>query len=86
MNESIEVIPAAEVAPEFRNELREWFEREFGRTDRWRASDYYLLLRCDGELAGRLGVGWYIDAGAVIHSSAYAAAAKLINKYPGNTR
>jgi Protein of unknown function (DUF1329) len=30
--------------------------------------------------------GWYIDAGAVIHSSAYAAAAKLINKYPGNTR
>jgi len=30
--------------------------------------------------------GWYIDAGAIIHSSTYAAAAKLINEYPGNTR
>jgi hypothetical protein len=30
--------------------------------------------------------GWYIDAGAVTHTSANAAAAKLINKYPGSTR
>jgi hypothetical protein len=30
--------------------------------------------------------GWYIDAGAILHASAYAAAAKLINKYPGSSR
>ena len=30
--------------------------------------------------------GWYIDAGAILHSSAYAAVAKLIDKYPGNAR
>jgi Protein of unknown function (DUF1329) len=30
--------------------------------------------------------GWYIDAGAVTHYSANAAAAKLINKFPGNIR
>jgi hypothetical protein len=30
--------------------------------------------------------GWYIDAGALIHSSANAASAKVINRYPGNTR
>src|SRR5215831_2129287 len=30
--------------------------------------------------------GWYIDTGAVTHSSASAAGAKLINKYRGSTR
>jgi len=35
MKESIEVITAAEVAPELRNGLREWFEREFGNADHW---------------------------------------------------
>ncbi len=30
--------------------------------------------------------GWYIDTGAVTHSSVNAAAAKLINKYPGSSR
>jgi len=56
MKESIEVITAAEVAPELRNGLREWFEREFGNADHWRTSDYYVLLHSDGQLAGRLGV------------------------------
>jgi hypothetical protein len=30
--------------------------------------------------------GWYIDAGAVTHSSANAAAAKAMNKYSGSAR
>jgi aminoglycoside 2'-N-acetyltransferase I len=56
MKESIQVIPAAEVAAGLVKELREWFEREFESIDRWRAADYYVLLNRGGQLAGRLGV------------------------------
>jgi aminoglycoside 2'-N-acetyltransferase I len=56
MNQSIEIIPAAEADHALAKELREWFEREFGSAGHWRESDYYVLLRFDGQLAGRVGV------------------------------
>ena len=55
-DESIEIVAASEATPGLREELRAWFESEFGKADRWASPDYYVLLRLDGRLAGRIGV------------------------------
>jgi aminoglycoside 2'-N-acetyltransferase I len=55
-NESIEIISASEAVPALRDDLRGWFENEFGRADRWASPDYHVLLHLEGQLAGRLGV------------------------------
>lgn len=57
MNQEIRLLPATETEPALANELRGWFEAEFGpRADRWRSADYYVLLYIDGQVAGCLGV------------------------------
>jgi GNAT superfamily N-acetyltransferase len=56
MDESLRVLRASEVDRALATELHDWFETEFGSEDRWAAADYYILLRIDGVLAGRLGV------------------------------
>ena len=48
MEQSIRLIAATETTPGIANELRDWFEAEFGpRADRWRGADYYVLLNRD---------------------------------------
>lgn len=56
MDREIQIIPAAEAGSELEKKLRDWFEEEFGRADRWAEPDYYLTLSVEGQLAGRLAV------------------------------
>jgi aminoglycoside 2'-N-acetyltransferase I len=56
VSESIRLLAASKADPLLAQQLRNWFEEEFGRADRWADPDYYLLLSLDGALAGRLGV------------------------------
>jgi aminoglycoside 2'-N-acetyltransferase I len=56
MNQHIRLLPATETDPAVAKRLTEWFEAEFGRADRWRAPDYYVLLYVGHELVGQLGV------------------------------
>lgn len=55
MNQSLRV-PATEAGPQLAKELRDWFEAEFGRADRWAQPNCYVILRLGDQLAGRLGV------------------------------
>jgi aminoglycoside 2'-N-acetyltransferase I len=55
-NESIRIQTTAETDPAVAKQLTEWFEAEFGRADRWRAPDYYVLRYLGHELVGQLGV------------------------------
>lgn len=56
MNQSLRILPAAETGPALAKELRDWFEEEFGRADRWAEPNYCVVLSLDGQLAGRLAV------------------------------
>jgi aminoglycoside 2'-N-acetyltransferase I len=56
MNQSILLISAADTDQELAKELRDWFEEEFGRADRWAEPDYYAILSLEKQLAGRLAV------------------------------
>jgi len=56
MNQSIRVLRATDTGPALTAQLRDWFEVEFGRADRWADPDYYVLLSVNGELAGRFGI------------------------------
>jgi aminoglycoside 2'-N-acetyltransferase I len=56
MNQSVRLLSATETDPALANELRRWFEEEFGRADRWAEPDHYVILSVGGKLAGRLGV------------------------------
>jgi predicted acetyltransferase len=50
------IVPTAQADSSFAKDLRDWFEEEFGRADRWALPDYYVLLSEDGQLVGRLGL------------------------------
>jgi aminoglycoside 2'-N-acetyltransferase I len=56
MNQSIRILPSAEIDSTFAKELRDWFEEEFGRADRWAEPDYYAILSIQKQVAGRLAV------------------------------
>jgi aminoglycoside 2'-N-acetyltransferase I len=56
MNQSIRLLQAAETDPALANELRGWFEEEFGRADRWAEPDFYVILSLEEQLAGRLAI------------------------------
>ena len=56
MNQTLEILAAAETDGALAEELRDWFEEEFGRADRWAEADHYVILRLDGQLGGRLGL------------------------------
>jgi aminoglycoside 2'-N-acetyltransferase I len=56
MNHRLRLLPASETGPALSKELRDWFEGEFGRADRWAEPDYYAILSIEKQLAGRLAV------------------------------
>jgi aminoglycoside 2'-N-acetyltransferase I len=56
MNQSISILQSMETDFALANELRGWFEEEFGRADRWAEPDYYAILSLENQLAGRLAV------------------------------
>jgi aminoglycoside 2'-N-acetyltransferase I len=56
MNQKLQLLPRTEIDPTLEKQLRDWFEEEFGRADRWAEPDHYLIATLDGQLAGRLGV------------------------------
>lgn len=56
MSQEIQLVSALDAELALLGKLRAWFEEEFGAADRWAEPDYYLLMRLEGKLAGRLGV------------------------------
>jgi aminoglycoside 2'-N-acetyltransferase I len=56
MNQSLRIVPGTEAGPQLAKELRDWFEEEFGRADRWAQPDFYVILYLGDQPAGRLGV------------------------------
>jgi hypothetical protein len=66
MNPKVQLIAAAECDPSLARELRAWFEQEFGRADRWAEADFYVVLRFEEQLAGRLAtVHGHVSAGGI---------------------
>jgi aminoglycoside 2'-N-acetyltransferase I len=56
MNQKLQLIRIAEIGRTLEKELRDWFEKEFGRADRWAEPDFYLILNLEEQLAGRLAI------------------------------
>jgi aminoglycoside 2'-N-acetyltransferase I len=57
MHERAQIFAVAETDPALDVELRDWFRDEFGHMRyQWAEPNYYAILRCGGELAGRLAV------------------------------
>jgi aminoglycoside 2'-N-acetyltransferase I len=53
---ALEIIAAPGAESPLGNHLREWFEEEFGRADRWASPDHYAICRVENRMAGRLGI------------------------------
>jgi aminoglycoside 2'-N-acetyltransferase I len=56
MSDGIQLIPVTSVGDVLDKDLRDWFEEEFGRADRWASPDYCAIYRVGDRLAGRLGI------------------------------
>src|ERR1700722_10929878 len=54
MNQKIQLIRSSGIDRTLEKELRDWFEKEFGRADRWAEPNFYLILKLGEQLAGRL--------------------------------
>ena len=56
MNQTIHLIPFTKIDRTLQKELRDWFEKEFGRANRWAEPDFCVILNFEEQLAGRLAI------------------------------